>query len=63
VVRDILQGKDIKKCVQYRRLRWYDQVERMQNQKMLKQTAKATLGRRRKIRRPRKDGGTRFKRA
>jgi hypothetical protein len=61
-ITDILQGKDILKCVLYRRLRWYGQVERKQNQKMSKQIT-TTLEEKVKDEDHVKEGWTRFKRA
>jgi hypothetical protein len=49
-----LQGEDIVKCIKTSRIRWYGHVERMQNQRMPKQTAVATIEGTRKRGRPRK---------
>jgi hypothetical protein len=42
-VKDILQGADIVKFIKSSRIRWYGHVERMQNQRMPKQIAAATI--------------------
>jgi hypothetical protein len=42
-VQDIIQGADIVKFTKSIRFRWYDQVERMPNQIMPRQTATTTM--------------------
>lgn len=42
-VKYILQGADIVKFIKFAQLRWYDHVERMQNQQMSNQVATATV--------------------
>jgi hypothetical protein len=53
-IKDILQGADIVKFIKSPRIRWYGHIERMQNQRMPKQIAAATIEGTRKIGRPRK---------
>jgi hypothetical protein len=53
---------DIVKFIKSFRIRWYGHVERMQNQRMSKQIAAATMEGKRKRGRPRKNGRTRLKR-
>jgi hypothetical protein len=49
-----LQGADIVKFIKSSRIRWYGYVERMQNERMPKQIAVATIEGTRKRGRPRK---------
>jgi hypothetical protein len=47
-----LQGADIEKFIKSSRIRWYGHVERMQNQRMPKQIAAATIEGKRKRGKP-----------
>jgi hypothetical protein len=51
-IKDIFQGADIVKFIKFSRIRWYGHVERMQNQRMPKQTAAVTTEGTRKRGRP-----------
>jgi hypothetical protein len=53
-IKYILQGADIDKIIKSSRIRWYRHVERMQNQRMPKQIAAATIEGTRKRGRSRK---------
>jgi hypothetical protein len=53
-IKYILQGAYIVKFIKSSRIRWYGHVERMQNQRMPKQIATATIEGTRKTGRPRK---------
>jgi hypothetical protein len=59
VIKDILHGADFVRLLNSLRPRWYGHVERMQNQRMSKQTATATMEGTTKSGRPRK-GWTEF---
>jgi hypothetical protein len=49
-----LQGADIVKFIKYSRIRWYGHVERIQNKRMSKQIAAATIEGTKKRGRPHK---------
>jgi hypothetical protein len=53
-IKDIVQGADIVKFIKSSRIRWYGHVEIMQNQRMPKQIAVATIEGTRKRGRPHK---------
>jgi hypothetical protein len=54
VIKDILHGADFVRLLKSLRPRWYGRVERMQNQRVSKQTATATMEGTMKSGRPRK---------
>jgi hypothetical protein len=56
-MKDILQGEDTVKIIKSLRLRRYGHVERMQNQRMTRQTATATMEGARKTGRSRERWG------
>jgi hypothetical protein len=53
-IKEILQGADIVKLTKSSRIRWYGHVKKMQNQRMTKQIAAATIEGTRKSGRPHK---------
>jgi hypothetical protein len=55
-IKYILQGADTVKFIKSFRIRWYGHVERMQNQRMVKQIAAATIEGTRKDKDHAKDG-------
>jgi hypothetical protein len=62
-IKYILQGADTVKFIKSSRIRWYGHAERIQNQRMVKQIAAATIEGTRKENDHAKDGRTRLKRS